>query len=45
MFTRACREAVWLEHRQLLAEPEDVDDIVHASRRFTRTARISNQRL
>ena len=35
MFTRACREAVWLEDRQLLAEPEDVDDIVHASRRFT----------
>ena len=27
---RACREAVWLEHRQLLAEPEDMDDIVHA---------------
>jgi dTDP-4-amino-4,6-dideoxygalactose transaminase len=27
---RACREAVWLEHRQLLAEREDMDDIVHA---------------
>jgi len=27
---RACREAVWLEHRQLLAEHEDMDDIVHA---------------
>ncbi|MGD0227640.1 MAG: DegT/DnrJ/EryC1/StrS family aminotransferase [Terriglobia bacterium] len=25
---RACREAVWLEHRQLLAEREDMDDIV-----------------
>jgi dTDP-4-amino-4,6-dideoxygalactose transaminase len=27
---RACREAVWLEHRQLLAEREDMDDIVRA---------------
>ncbi len=27
---RACREAVWLEHRQLLGEPEDMDDIVQA---------------
>jgi dTDP-4-amino-4,6-dideoxygalactose transaminase len=27
---RACREAVWLEHRQLLAEHEDMDDIVRA---------------
>ncbi|MGO8734070.1 MAG: DegT/DnrJ/EryC1/StrS family aminotransferase [Terriglobia bacterium] len=27
---RACREAVWLEHRQLLAEREDMDDIIHA---------------
>jgi dTDP-4-amino-4,6-dideoxygalactose transaminase len=27
---RACREAVWLEHRQLLAEREDMDDIVQA---------------
>jgi dTDP-4-amino-4,6-dideoxygalactose transaminase len=27
---RACREAVWLEHRQLLAEREDMDDIARA---------------
>jgi len=27
---RACREAVWLEHRLLLAEREDMDDIVRA---------------
>jgi dTDP-4-amino-4,6-dideoxygalactose transaminase len=27
---RACREAVWLEHRQLLAEREDMDDIASA---------------
>ena len=27
---RACREAIWLEHRQLLAEREDMDDIVRA---------------
>jgi dTDP-4-amino-4,6-dideoxygalactose transaminase len=27
---RACREAVWLEHRHLLAEREDMDDIVRA---------------
>ena len=27
---RACREAVWLEHRQLLGEREDMDDIVRA---------------
>ena len=27
---RACQEAVWLEHRQLLAEREDMDDIVQA---------------
>ena len=27
---RACREAVWLEHRQLPAEREDMDDIVQA---------------
>jgi len=27
---RACREAVWLEHRLLLGELEDMDDIVHA---------------
>jgi len=27
---RACREAVWLEHRQLLAERDDMDDIVRA---------------
>ncbi len=27
---RACREAVWLEHRQLLAEREDIEDIVRA---------------
>jgi dTDP-4-amino-4,6-dideoxygalactose transaminase len=26
----ACREAVWLEHRQLLAEREDMNDIVQA---------------
>ncbi len=27
---RACREAVWLEHRQLLADRNDMDDIVAA---------------
>jgi dTDP-4-amino-4,6-dideoxygalactose transaminase len=27
---RACQEAVWLEHRQLLAEREDMDDIIRA---------------
>jgi dTDP-4-amino-4,6-dideoxygalactose transaminase len=27
---QACREAVWLEHRQLLAAREDIDDIVAA---------------
>jgi dTDP-4-amino-4,6-dideoxygalactose transaminase len=27
---RACREAIWLEHRQLLADREDMDDIVRA---------------
>jgi hypothetical protein len=27
---RACREAVWLEHRQLLGEREDMDDIIRA---------------
>jgi dTDP-4-amino-4,6-dideoxygalactose transaminase len=27
---RACREAVWLEHRQLLGEREDMDDIARA---------------
>jgi dTDP-4-amino-4,6-dideoxygalactose transaminase len=27
---RACREAVWFEHRLLLAEKEDMDDIVRA---------------
>ena len=27
---RACREAVWLEHRQLLGGREDMDDIVRA---------------
>ena len=27
---RACREAVWLEHRQLLAEQEDMEEIVRA---------------
>jgi len=27
---RACQEAVWLEHRLLLAAPEDMDDIVRA---------------
>jgi len=27
---RACREAVWFEHRLLLGEHEDMDDIVHA---------------
>ena len=27
---RACREAVWLEHRQLLAERDDMEDIVRA---------------
>jgi len=27
---RACREAVWFEHRLLLAEREDMDDIVRA---------------
>jgi hypothetical protein len=31
---RACREAVWLEHRQLLAEREDMDDIIHAIERI-----------
>ncbi len=27
---RACREAVWFEHRLLLAEREDMDDIARA---------------
>ncbi len=27
---RACRQAVWIEHRLLLAEKEDMDDIVRA---------------
>lgn len=27
---RACREAVWFEHRQLLAEESDMDEIVQA---------------
>lgn len=27
---RLCREAVWLEHRQLLAEPSEMRDIVNA---------------
>jgi dTDP-4-amino-4,6-dideoxygalactose transaminase len=27
---RACREAVWLEHRQLLAERDDMEEIVRA---------------
>lgn len=27
---RACREAVWLEHRQLLGDEQDMDDIVRA---------------
>jgi hypothetical protein len=27
---RACRKAVWLEHRLLLAERDDMDDIVRA---------------
>ncbi|MGH9469460.1 MAG: DegT/DnrJ/EryC1/StrS family aminotransferase [Terriglobia bacterium] len=27
---RACREAVWLEHRLLLGTPEDMDDIARA---------------
>jgi hypothetical protein len=27
---RICREAVWLEHRLLLAEQADMDDIVSA---------------
>lgn len=31
---RACREAVWLEHRLLLAEREDMDDIVRAVARI-----------
>jgi hypothetical protein len=31
---RACREAVWLEHRQLLAEREDMGDIVQAIERI-----------
>jgi dTDP-4-amino-4,6-dideoxygalactose transaminase len=35
---RACREAVWLEHRLLLGSPEDMDDIVRAVRK------IQNQR-
>jgi hypothetical protein len=26
----ACREAIWLEHRLLLAEKQDMDDIVSA---------------
>ena len=27
---RACREAVWIEHRVLLAEPEEIADIARA---------------
>jgi dTDP-4-amino-4,6-dideoxygalactose transaminase len=27
---RACAEAVWIEHRVLLGEPEEMDEIVHA---------------
>ena len=27
---RACKDAVWIEHRVLLGEPEEMDDIVHA---------------
>jgi hypothetical protein len=31
---RACRETVWLEHRQLLAEREDMEVIIHTIERI-----------
>lgn len=31
---QACKDAVWIEHRVLLGEPEDTDDIVRAIRKI-----------
>jgi dTDP-4-amino-4,6-dideoxygalactose transaminase len=39
---RACREAVWLEQRTLLAEPSDMDDIVRAIEKVYDSGRNSS---
>lgn len=35
---RACREAVWIEHRMLLAEPEEMDEVIGAIAKIHRYA-------
>ena len=40
---QACNEAVWLEHRLLLGDEEDMDDIARAVDAFTRIARSCDE--
>jgi dTDP-4-amino-4,6-dideoxygalactose transaminase len=40
---QACREAVWLEHKVLLGEPSDVDDVLEAVEKIRASAELVKQ--